>query len=99
MSKVALAHEMVRFNGSFNVMAMDSYCDAHEHVLWALSNTTANAEKIRAFQGFESEAGYTVSGTCQMNRGNSQVIIKVTIVDYSRIEYFGVGTDNVIHCF
>ncbi|RUS29012.1 hypothetical protein BC938DRAFT_481173, partial [Jimgerdemannia flammicorona] len=53
---------------------MNTDRNAHEHVLRTLSDLAVNTEEIRAFKSFEAEI----------------VVVKITVVDYGRIELFGV---------
>lgn len=46
MGKVSLRHQVIRLENAFDVFAMDTNSDTHNHVLWALGNTPVYSEKI-----------------------------------------------------
>ena len=56
MSKVSLRHEMVGLDNPFDIFAMNTNSDTHDHLLRSLSYSTIDSEQIGSFEGFETEA-------------------------------------------
>ena len=48
VSEVSLGHEIVGFDGTVDVVAMDTYSDSHDEVLWPFGSPTIDLQKIRA---------------------------------------------------
>ena len=62
VGEVALRHELVRLNGSINVVLVNPNSDTHVHLLRALTNSTVDFEQVRALKGFETEVIKTARG-------------------------------------
>ena len=56
MGEVTLRHEIVSLNDAINVVGVNTNSDAHDHMLRAFGHASVDAEEIRSFQGFETEA-------------------------------------------
>jgi hypothetical protein len=56
MGEISFGHEIVGLNDPVNVSTMNPYSNTHNHVLWALSDTSIDTKEIRALEGLETEA-------------------------------------------
>lgn len=80
VGKVTLRHEVIGLDSTINVTSMNTDRDAHEHVLWSLSDPIVNSEQIRAFKSLEAEV----------------LVMKIAIVDDGGVEDRSVVPDNLI---
>ena len=69
VSEVTLRHEIVCLKDSLDVRAVDTDCDTHEQVLWALSHATVDLQKVGTLQGLEAKADARKSSRIQMVAG------------------------------
>jgi hypothetical protein len=44
--EVPFGHEMVRLQNPVDVAAVNAYCNAHQHMLWAFGNTTVDFQEV-----------------------------------------------------
>jgi hypothetical protein len=97
--EVPFGHEMVRLQNPLDIAAVNAYCNAHQHMLWAFGNTTVDFQEVRAFESLETKASERV--TIKFNKSmvaHLQTVVKITIIDDSRIESFCIRDDNIM-CF
>ena len=55
VDEVSLRHIVVRLNCAFDVVAVNSNSDSHEHMLRPFSDLAIETKEIRAFEGLEAE--------------------------------------------
>lgn len=56
MGEVPLAHQVVRLDTLFDVGAVDTDGNSHEHVLRSLGDSSVDSKQVRSLEGFETEA-------------------------------------------
>ena len=66
VGEVTLRHEIVCLEYSLDVRAVDTDCDTHEQVLWALSHATVDLQKVGTLQSLEAKADARKSSTIQI---------------------------------
>ena len=44
VSEVSLGHEIVGFDGSFDVVPVNTYSDSHDHMLWPFGGATIDSQ-------------------------------------------------------
>ena len=49
MGEVLFGHQIVGLEGAFDVCAVYANSNAHDHVLWAFSDTAVDTEEVRTF--------------------------------------------------
>jgi hypothetical protein len=100
MCEVAFGHEMICGEDSVDICTMDTDSDAHDHVLWSISDTTVDLEQIRSLESFKAEAKVEdVSIEIFDRRKDVQVVVEVAVVDDGGIKDLGVCLNNVIGLF
>ena len=55
MCKPLITHQVICKDRSFCVLTVNTNTDSHEHGLRPFSNLTSELQKVRFFEGFESE--------------------------------------------
>ena len=83
MGEVALTHQVIGVKGFLDVGVMNAHGNAHQHVLWTLSDFTVELEQVGALERLESKV----------------VIVVVSAVIDVVVEHIGVGHDHVVDLF
>ena len=80
MREPLVTHQMIRLNGSLDVMFVDANTHSHEHVLGSLCYLSVNLEKIRSLESLVPEV----------------IIVKVSLEIDSTLQNFMVLFDYLI---
>ncbi len=80
MGEVLLRHEVVRLDGTLDVLAVDTNSDTHEHVLGSLGDLAVDAEEVGTLERLEAE----------------EVVVEVALVDDGRVELVLVLHDDLV---
>jgi hypothetical protein len=57
MGEVSFGHKIICLHDPLNVIAMNAYSDAHDHMLWTLGDTSVNTKEVGTLEGLESKTG------------------------------------------
>ena len=83
VSEVSLTHQVIGAEGFLDVSVMNAHGDAHQHVLWTLSNLAIQLEQVGALKRLESEV----------------VIVVVSAVIDVIVEHIGIGHNDIVDFF
>jgi hypothetical protein len=64
VGEIAFGHKVVGLEDAVDVGAVDSDCNAHDHMLGTFSDAAIDAKEVGAFEGFETETDTKMS--CQV---------------------------------
>ena len=91
VSEVLGGHEIIGFDGFFDVIAVNTDRDSHDHVLWTFSDFTVDSQEVGALSSVRKWVrSYLHSLESKV------VVVKVLVVDDCRIKFLGVSHDDIV---